>query len=182
MNHIYLIGFMGTGKSTVGRALAEDMGCRLLDTDEMIISRDGRDIPTIFAVDGEDYFRGIESDVMADIAAMTEPVVVSCGGGVVLSDKNITAMRSSGYVVWLTASAKEILRRVETDTSRPLLADKKSVEDINSMIEARRARYEAAADIAVDTEKNSGEIVLSLIKEGYGSRDKKMPFAFDIPS
>ncbi len=165
MKHIYLIGFMGTGKSTVGRALAGSLGRRLIDTDDMIVSRDGRDIPTIFAEDKEAFFRELERRVMADIAAMDEPAVVSCGGGVVLSDENIDSMKSSGKVIWLTASENEIYRRVESDTNRPLLAGKKTPEDIKNMMEGRRPRYEKAADITVDTENRTIADIEKMIKE-----------------
>ncbi|MCR5097969.1 MAG: shikimate kinase [Lachnospiraceae bacterium] len=156
---------MGTGKSTVGRALATSQGRRLIDTDDMIISRDGRDIPTIFAQDGEAYFRGLEQQVMADIAAMDEPAVVSCGGGVVLRDDNIRTMKSSGTVIWLTAGENEIYRRVVSDTNRPLLAGKKTPEEIKSMMEGRREKYEKAADITIDTENKTAEEIERMIKE-----------------
>ena len=152
MSHIYLIGFMGTGKSTVGRALAKSLGRTLLDTDEMIISRDGRDIPTIFDEDGEAGFRKLEKEVISDIAAMDEECIISCGGGVVLSKENVTAMRSSGRVVWLSASASEILRRVEADENRPLLKGKKTIDDITLMMEKRHDAYAKAADDIIDTE------------------------------
>ncbi len=166
MNHIYLIGFMGTGKSTVGRALADTMDRKLLDTDELIISRDGRDIPTIFTEDGEEYFRQIERQVVSDISAIREPAVVSCGGGVVLFDENTAAMHSSGRVIWLTASAKEILRRVESDTGRPLLSGKKTIEDIQSLMLSRHGRYEAASDIVIDTDNRSVDEIVKMILGG----------------
>ena len=163
MQNIYLIGFMGSGKSTVGAALASHLNLTLLDTDEMIVSRDGRDIPAIFDAEGEPYFRRLEREVISKVAAMEEPCVVSCGGGVVLSEANVSAMRSSGQVIWLTAPAEEILCRVESDTNRPLLSGKKTLSDIETMMESRHAAYTAAADISIDTAGRGVEDIVSEI-------------------
>lgn len=160
MEHIYLIGFMGTGKSTVGAALAKKTDRRLLDTDEMIIERDGRSISAIFETDGEAFFRRLESDVIREIASMDESCVVSCGGGAVLLEENVKAMKSSGRIVWLNASPAEILRRVSSDNKRPLLEGKKTVSDIETMMEKRRSVYEKAGDIVIETDHMSiGDIV-----------------------
>ncbi len=163
MNHIFLTGFMGTGKSTIGDALARHMGRRLLDTDEMIVSRDGRSIPTIFDEDGEAYFRRLEREVVSAVAVMDEPAVISCGGGVVLSPENVNSMRSSGTVILLTASPEEILRRVESDNNRPLLAEKKTISDIERMLAMRREAYEGAADHTIDTEGKSVDTIVEEI-------------------
>ncbi len=152
MGRIYLIGFMGTGKSTVGRELEARLGYELIDTDEMIVSRDGRDIPAIFNISGESYFRKLESEVIADIAEKEGNYVVSCGGGVVLSEANTKLMRSSGRVIWLLASPKEILRRLENDSGRPLLQGKKTLSDIEAMMESRYEAYKKAAHGTVDTD------------------------------
>ena len=166
MNHIYLTGFMGTGKSTIGDALARHMGRRLLDTDEMIVSRDGRSIPAIFDEEGEPFFRKLERDVISEISAMDEPAVISCGGGVVLSEENVRAMKSSGIVILLTASPGEILRRVESDNNRPLLAEKKTISDIEKMLKSRRDAYEGAADHTIDTEGKSVDEIVKEIVDG----------------
>ena len=163
MQNIYLIGFMGSGKSTVGAALASHLNLTLLDTDEMIVSQDGRDIPTIFDVSGEQYFRQLEREVISEVAGAPSPCVVSCGGGVVLSEANVSAMRSSGQVIWLTAPAEEILCRVESDTNRPLLSGKKTLSDIETMMESRHAAYTAAADISIDTAGRGVEDIVSEI-------------------
>ena len=170
MNHIYLIGFMGTGKSTVGRALAQSMNREFTDSDELIVSRDGRSIPTIFTEEGEEYFRKLERRVMADIAAGDEPCVVSCGGGVVLSEENRLTMKNSGTVVWLTASPEEILRRVKADDNRPLLAGKKTLADIENMIDHRRSFYEAAGDLVIDTDNRSVDEIIERIMLLWNTR------------
>lgn len=163
MGHIYLIGFMGSGKSTVGAALARAAGYTLFDTDELIISRDGRTIPDIFSESGEPFFRRIESEVISDIADMTESAVVSCGGGVVLAPTNVLAMKRSGRIIWLTASSGEILRRVSADESRPLLSGKKTIADIEKLMAARHERYEDAADVMVSTDGRSVDDIVGEI-------------------
>ena len=166
--HIYLIGFMGSGKSTIGAALSQSTGRRLLDTDELIVERDGRDIPAIFEESGEPFFRKIEREALNDVASMDEGCIVSCGGGVVLSQENVELMQASGRIVWLVASSREILRRVASDTSRPLLSGKKTLQDIETMMEERHDAYAGAADITVDTDgMGIDEIVACIDKRAF---------------
>ncbi len=157
-DNIFLIGFMGCGKSSVAAMLHELYQLEVVEMDEVIAQRERRSISEIFAKSGEAYFRQLETDLIAEL--MTESgKVVSCGGGVVLREENVYMMKESGKIVLLTASPENILKRVESDESRPILQGKKSVEEIRSLMERRRAYYEAAADFVIDTDnKDIAEI------------------------
>lgn len=147
---IFLIGFMGTGKTTVGAKLAEELGWRLCDSDAEIVSREGRTIPELFAAEGEAYFRDVETSVLADLAD-EERTVITTGGGVVLREQNRTLMRDKGLVVALTAQADEIVRRVQEDPNRPLLQTGQDLRTrVEELLAARAGLYEWA-DVTIDT-------------------------------
>lgn len=121
MDKVILIGFMGTGKSTVGEALAKRLNCPYVDLDQLIVEREKRSIPDIFAAEGEAYFRRVESELLRESLQKPGRQVITTGGGVVLRPENVTAMLAGGVVVNLKATAEEIIRRVSGDTQRPLL-------------------------------------------------------------
>lgn len=159
--NIYLIGYMGTGKSTLGKTIAKKIdGMVLREMDEMIVEREGRSISDIFATDGEEYFRRVETDLLREIAK-GDNQVISCGGGVPLREENIDIMKESGIVVWLTASAYHIYQRVKNDTARPLLKDKMTQEYISQMMDAREPFYSKAADYRIETGRNTRSGVIS---------------------
>jgi len=149
MNNIYLVGFMGTGKTSVGRALAKSKKWHFVDLDELISLRKQRRIVDIFAKEGEAYFRRIESKTLKQVAAQKH-FVVSCGGGIVIDKKNVKLMKETGRLVCLSASAREILRRVSGDTSRPLLMGKDPLKRIELLLKMR-ALYYMQADNFIDT-------------------------------
>lgn len=151
MKNIFLIGYMGTGKSTVAAYIAKQYGMEVLEMDQMIAEREGMSISDIFEKRGEDYFRDIETKLLVEMQ-MQEYKVVSCGGGVVLREQNIEEMRKSGKIVLLSATAETILDRVKDDGSRPLLQGNKSTAFINDMLDKRRQKYESAADIVIQTD------------------------------
>ena len=167
MKNVFLIGFMGTGKSTVAAYLREKHGYQLVEMDAMIESRAGMTITQIFERYGEAYFRDLETELVKEIG-VSEKQVVSCGGGVVLREENVRIMKQSGMVVMLTASPANILKRVSSDENRPILKGNKNVAFIEGLLEKRRERYEEAADVRVATDEKTieqiGEEILEKVR------------------
>ena len=168
MKNLYLIGYMGTGKSTVAAFLSKEQGMDILEMDEMLSEREGMSISDIFAVHGEEYFRDAETRLLKEIC-MKENTVVSCGGGVVLRSQNVDEMKTCGNIVLLSAKPETILERLKDDMSRPLLQGNKTVDFVAEMMEKRREQYERAADIVIHTDgKQIAQIcreILEQIKE-----------------
>lgn len=159
---IYLVGFMGTGKTTVGKLLAKRLGCDLVDVDEEIVSKQQMPISKIFEEFGEECFRNIETQTLVEVSKKSR-TVVSCGGGIVLKPENIEILRQTGVCVLLTAQPQTILERVSNDTSRPLLSNVSGVEQIENMLEKREAYYRNAAEITVQTDGKQAEEIVSEI-------------------
>ena len=153
---IFLIGFMGAGKSTIARALQRELGFPLIEMDERIVKEQGMSINDIFAQYGEDHFRAIESQLIVDIGK-EEPSIVSCGGGVVVRPQNTQNMKEIGRIVFLKATPETIYERVKNSTDRPILNGHMNVEYIAELMEKRRALYEAAADITIQTDGKTRE-------------------------
>jgi len=149
VSHIFLVGFMGAGKSTVGRLIAEELGLPFVDMDDRIEAREGRSISEIFARDGEAYFRSVESAVLEGLAEDADSVI-ACGGGVILDDANRAVLKRFGTVVYLRVTAGEALARVSGAATRPLLAGSGGAM-AGSLLQAREALYRTVADITVDT-------------------------------
>ena len=165
MNNLFLIGFMGAGKSSVSAGLGRMLGREVVEMDERIAAQEGMSIPEIFAQKGEPYFRACETALLKSFA-QGAPRIVSCGGGVPLREENVAAMRESGTVVLLTASPEVILERVKDSEERPLLQGHKDVPYIAALMEQRRPRYEAAADITVDTSQmNIEEVCRQVLRQ-----------------
>lgn len=141
MKNIVLVGFMGSGKTTVGRLIAAQTGMPLLDMDTMIEERAGKTINEIFAQEGEAHFRNLERQMVRELAA-GEGRIISTGGGIVLNPDNIADFEKTGLVVCLLADAETVLDRVKHDSTRPLLADDKE-NRIVELLEQRKALYEA---------------------------------------
>lgn len=163
--NILLIGFMGAGKTTVSACLGNLLAMEVMEMDAYIQKKEGMSIKDIFAVHGEEYFRNCESNTLISLQEKRH-VVVSCGGGVPLREKNVDLMKKSGYVVWLTATPEAIFDRVKDSTERPLLNGNMRVDFIQDLMESRREKYEAAADIMIDTtEKDVVEICEELLQK-----------------
>lgn len=162
--NIYLIGFMGTGKSAVGRALQKETGFQMIDMDAEIVRREGREISEIFKIEGEEYFRDLETRILEELEKKDHSIV-SCGGGIVLKDINRAIMRRSGITVLLTAHPDTILNRVKNDHSRPLLEGKKDITSIREMIQQRMPYYEKAANVIVPTDEKTPEQLAKRIIE-----------------
>ena len=147
--NIYLVGFMGTGKTSAGRLLAKKKKFNFVDLDELIEFRERRRIVDIFAKEGEPYFRKVEKKALKEAAGQNK-FVVACGGGIVLDKENIEVMKKSGILVCLTAAPKEILKRVSANTQRPLLNVKDPARRIEVLLKMR-APYYMQADKTIDT-------------------------------
>lgn len=156
MKNIYLIGFMGTGKSTVGKVLAQRLGTDCAEMDEWIEKQQKMPITEIFDRYGEKHFRDLETDLLRSFIAK-EKMVVSCGGGCVLREENTAMMRQSGVIVLLTASPETIYERVKNSTNRPVLNGNMNVDYIRDRMEERRACYEGASDICIATDGKTAE-------------------------
>ena len=155
MKNIVLLGFMGAGKTTVARELNRIAGLALIDTDAEIVREDGRAIADIFAQDGEEAFRRMETQTMKKIAkAKGTGVVVSVGGGLPCREENRRLMKEAGHCFYLKAPADELCARLQKDKSRPVL-EGKSGDDLKQhilrLMAAREASYMAAADTVLDT-------------------------------
>lgn len=163
MKNIYLVGFMGTGKTAVGKALARRRGLRFLDLDDLIEEREGTEITKIFARRGEPYFRGVESQVLRETSDK-EDLVVACGGGIVLNEDNIELMGSKGLAVCLDASASVIYERTKKFTHRPLLNVDDPEGRIRDLLD-KRAPFYAKVKTHIDTSDLSIEEVVEEIVE-----------------
>ncbi len=155
MRNIILVGFMGTGKTTVGKMLAAKLGYEFVDIDDEIEKEQGVAISYIFSELGEPYFRLLERDKVKALVGR-ERVVVSAGGGVVLDLRNVEDLKRAGAVVCLSASAEVIMKRVGGSTNRPLLRVPDPMAKIRELMEVR-APYYRQADICIDTSDMSGE-------------------------
>ncbi len=165
LGNIFLIGFMGSGKSTVSACLSEVFSIEAIEMDQLIAKREGKSIPDIFAQHGEAYFRGLETKLLDELSEK-RGVVVSCGGGVPMREENVIKMKKNGLVVLLRASPQTILERVRNSHDRPLLEGHKDVSYISGLMEQRREKYEAAADITVSADGRTGrEICTELVKK-----------------
>lgn len=161
--NIFLIGFMGAGKSTISDYLKNVLAMDVVEMDQCIVERQGMSISDIFETYGEEYFRELETNLLIEMQSRSN-VVVSCGGGVPMWERNVTEMKKNGRVVLLTAKPETILERVKDNHDRPLLENNKNVSFIADLLEKRRAKYEAAADIVVETDgKSELEICEELI-------------------
>lgn len=169
-NNISLIGFMGTGKTSVGKLLSQKLKRESIDTDEMIEKETAMTIGEIFEQEGEAHFRKIEKDLIKRLSGETNKIIL-CGGGVVLNKENIQNLRKSGKTVLLEAEPEEIYRRIQQDQRRPLLKGKMNLNTIKELLGQRQEAYLASGDIVVTTtnktlEEISDEIIMKLNKEG----------------
>ena len=152
--NIVLIGFMGAGKSTISDYLSTMFAMEVVEMDQLIAEREGMSISDIFETYGEEYFRNMETNLLIEMQEKKN-VIISCGGGVAMRERNVAEMKKNGRVVLLTAHPQTILDRVKDSDDRPLLNGHKNVEYIEQLMEARREKYEAAADIVVDTDNKT---------------------------
>lgn len=163
--NIFLIGFMGAGKSTVAAELKEKLEMDRVEMDQMIVEKQGMSIPEIFDEYGEAYFRNLESNTLIELQKRKQ-TIVSCGGGVVMREENADHMKKNGRVVLLTASPETIYERVKDSDERPILNNNMSVDFISGLMDKRRTRYEAVADVTIGTDgKNATQICEEIISK-----------------
>ena len=152
--NIVLIGFMGAGKTSISEYLKTLFAMDVVEMDQIIAEREGMSIPDIFEVHGEQYFRDLETNLLIEMQSKKN-VVISCGGGTPLRECNVVEMKKNGRVVLLTASPETIFERVKDSHDRPVIENNKNVPFIADLMEKRRAKYEAAADIVINTDGKS---------------------------
>ncbi len=164
--NIILIGFMGCGKSTVGRELQHRLGYQLVDMDQVIEQRAGKPITAIFANEGEVTFREMETAVLKDLAQASEQRrIISTGGGVVGRPENRALLQRMGYVVWLDAPAPVILERTSKNRARPLLHTEDPAGKIRRLMAEREPLYQETAHLKLDTTGlDSGELATGILE------------------
>jgi len=156
--NIILTGFMGTGKSTIGKKIASRLGWSFIDTDAWIEEDTGMTIATIFAERGEQYFRTLEREMIVRVCHGTERVIAT-GGGVMTNEENVRVLKENGTVICLTAQPEVIWSRVQGNSDRPLLQGEKPLERIRDLLAARAETY-GKADFTIDTSQlNVDEVV-----------------------
>lgn len=161
--NIYLIGFMGTGKTTVGKALASKLNKKFSDLDDLIVKKTGKQIVEIFREDGEDEFRKIETEVLKDINEKDD-FVVATGGGVLTTEGNYEIMKSNGIIITLAASPEAIYERLKNDETRPLLMVDNVIDEIKRLMFERAPLYIKADYIVDTTERPIDEIVNEIVE------------------
>lgn len=169
MKNIVLCGFMGCGKSTVGRALAEKLGMRLIDTDSYIEKKEGMTISRIFAEKGEDYFRKLELEVCSELSGKKN-CIISTGGGTLLNEKNVAEIKKGGKVYFLNVSPATVLTRLKYDTTRPLLQRKDKEAAVNELLNKRLPLYMKAADYVIDAEQSPRAVCCKIMEISSGER------------
>lgn len=163
--NIYLVGLMGSGKTTIGRILAKRLGLSFMDTDREVEDRTGVSIPTIFEIEGEDGFRKRESQVVEDCSRMSN-LIVATGGGVVMRPENRENLANSGLVVYLNVPPHILYERTRADKNRPLLKVDDPLTKLKQLFAQRDPLYRQVADLVIDGGRiNAQGVMLQLLKE-----------------
>lgn len=163
--NIVLIGFMGSGKTTVGLKLSYRMRMTVEDTDKLIERREGRTISEIFADDGEEYFRRLETELLKELTDRGKGKIYSVGGGTPVRAENRELLKRLGRVVWLRLRPETVYERLKNDNTRPLLQCENPLERIRELMESRREAYESCADLIVDVDDAEPEEILKKIEK-----------------
>jgi len=171
----FLIGYRCTGKTTIGKALAERLGLEFIDADEYLVEKAGKSIKQIFAEDGEPAFRDLEEQCLAELSRRTG-VVIGAGGGAVMRQSNVQRMKAAGTVVLLESDAATIYSRItgdpKTDAQRPSLTNKSQYDEIVHLLEYRKPYYHAAADIVLDSSDMTPDRLVDAILAASAARRK----------
>jgi shikimate kinase len=168
--NVILVGFMGAGKSSVGRILARRLGRCLVETDDMITAKEGRSIPEIFAAEGEAYFRAAE-DAALGLLALKHGEVIATGGGLPCREGRLEALRALGTVVWLSGDFDTLYERALRGGERPMLAGRNR-DEVLALYRSRAAFYRQA-DLTVDTTSLSPDQVAARVLAALRSRDRQ---------
>lgn len=150
-HNIVLVGFMGCGKSTIGRRLSQMLGYVFVDIDECIESKAGMPITKIFETRGEELFRQLEAAVIQELCMSDKSSIISTGGGVVTRKRNRRQLKELGYVVWLKVSPETVYERTKRNRDRPLLQTDDPMGKISELLSAREPHYREVADLELDT-------------------------------
>jgi shikimate kinase len=170
-NNVYLVGLMGAGKTTIGRALANRLGLGFVDSDRVVEERTGVSIPTVFEIEGEEGFRKRESLVIAELSQMSG-LVVATGGGAVLRPENRSNLKASGFVVYLNVPPHLLWERTRHDKNRPLLKVANPLLRLRELYHERDPFYREVADLVIDGSKVKAQGVLQLLVKEIGERWK----------
>ena len=162
-NKIILVGYMGSGKTTVGKKLAKQLGYNFVDTDEYIVEKEGRSISDIFRDSGEEYFRNLETSIIDELNEKYSNCIISTGGGMPLRKENREKLLNMGKVYFLNASADTIYIRVKNSTDRPLLAGDKLYDKIKKMLWDRMDKYCFCSDYVIDANMDVESIIKSIV-------------------
>ncbi len=168
-DNIAIIGFMGSGKTTVGKILAARMEWNFFDLDRIIELSEGRTINDIFRDDGERYFRDVETKIIIKTISNNKDCIFACGGGAVLRKENMYAVKKKCCIVYLAVSAEEAAARLDGSTERPLIQDRDPKSKISGLLKKRLGYYEKYAEISIRNEtltpEEAAEKIINKIKE-----------------
>ncbi len=162
-SNLILIGYMGSGRSTIGKQLAKKYQYDFLDTDEWIEHENGMTIKELFASKGENYFRNLETQALISFQNQIGHTILSTGGGMALSATNARLLRNLGIVIFLKVSKEVVIQRLQGDTTRPLLQGEDFEKNIEQMLEQRDPLYASAANYVIDTDGKTIEEVIEEI-------------------
>lgn len=166
--NIYLVGLMGAGKTTIGKALAKRLGWRFVDSDHEIEARTGVSIPTIFEIEGEAGFRRRETQVLGELAGLRN-VVMATGGGIVLAEENRMRLKENGLVVFLDVPPAQLYERTRHDRNRPLLQVADPLGRLGELYEQRAPFYRDVADVVIDGARCNAQSVVQVLAREYES-------------
>jgi shikimate kinase len=169
-DNIILTGFMGCGKTTFGKWMAHSRKMTFCDTDEYIEKKQNRQIKDIFAEDGEEFFRKLETETLRELTSSLNHCVIAVGGGLPVREENRKLLKELGTVVYLQTSVDELVRRLKSDTKRPLLAGGDLRAKILELMEKRENIYKALADVIIDTEHKTFEQIGAMIDYANSER------------
>ena len=167
-NNIFLVGLMGSGKTTIGKIIAKKLNYKFIDSDALIEEKTGVKVPLIFEYEGESGFRKRETKILSEIIKMNS-IVLATGGGIILSKTNRQLLSKSSVVIYLNATIKELVKRLANDKERPLIQNVNKEKKLKELIEHRGKLYESVADHVIETKEKraseiAGEIILNLRK------------------
>lgn len=163
--NIVLTGLMGSGKTTIGKILAEKLNMKFTDTDELIVQKAQKPIKLIFAEKGEHFFRKIESEIIKDISK-EDNLVISTGGGTVIKEENLSNLKQNGILFYLYAPAEELYKRIKDDSERPLLKTENPLVTLRNLLESREKFYNQA-DFKINTAQKTPEEIAEEIINLY---------------
>ena len=174
MGNVILIGFMGSGKTTVGLRLSYRLRRPVIDTDKEIEREEQRTISDIFAADGEAYFRDKETACLRKLIGSANHQIISVGGGLPIREENRALLHELGQVFYLRAKGETIYERVKDDTTRPLLRGGDPLAKIQALLNERDPYYQAAADVVISVDGKSFEQILNEIEEHVNERERNV--------